>query len=653
MENVNSAGKRFPGFGLSFAAGFASFTAQIIFLREVLSLLPSNEVVIALYFTFYLLWSGLGALWLRKVPSKLLFLLVSPLFFFALFLTRTLFPLFRPSPGGLPSLWYYPLILLLMAGFSAVGGGFFSSLSRELENPAMVYGADSLGSFLASLLLYLVLLPRLHSFQAAFAAYSLLALMLLALRLKPQALIALGMGALLLFTETPTWKRLFLPLRVKKVQESPYGKVTLTEYRGLYTIWENSEKLYDFPPSPSEKLAMLSLVPGGKKVLLIGGGGRCLHYLRKVKGLEITYAEPNPALVSLASGFFELQGVKLLREDGMRAVEKTKEVQDLLLLDLPPPSSSSSVRFYTEEFFKRASLNFRRIALSLPGGEYYSDVDSAVLSSIYYSLKGAFPHTVIIPGQSLLIIGSSKKVKLTPKDYAEFLRKTGIKPEFYLPLQMEFETSPLELEKLRQALAKRFPPNRTRHPLSYLFSLVKWIRHYFPSFPFPRKTPLLLLPLLLLLPGIHLRREYLMGTVSFAAFSLELLYLLLFQYRFGYIYLQISLFVGLMMAFLGLGSLFLRRKAALLLLIVASALPLAARSLPSWAFYLTFALLGAGEGGFFGYLSQRISSPAKMFFWDLLGSSLAGFLLALAYIPLFGFNYLFAGISFLLMLSLF
>ncbi len=653
MGSAGSAGKRSQGFGLSFAAGFASFTSQIIFLREVLSLLPSNEVVIALYFTFYLLWSGLGALWLRKVPSRLLFLLVSPLFFFALFLTRTLYPFFRTSPGGLPSLGIYPLLLLLMGGFSAVGGGFFSSLSEELANPALVYGADSLGSFSASLLLYLVLLPRLHSFQAAFAAYCIFALMLFFLRLRPQATAALFLGALLLLTENPTWKRLFLPLEVKEVRESPYGKVTLTQYRGLYTIWENSEKLYDFPPSPSEKLAMLPLVPGGKKVLLIGGGGRCLRYLKKVKGLEITYAEPDPALASLAAGFFDLRGVELLREDGMRAVERMETHQDLLILDLPPPSSSSSVRFYTEEFFKSASLKFRRVALSLPGGEYYSDVDSAVLSSIYRSLKGAFPHTVIIPGQSLLIVGSTKKLRLTPGDYAEFLIKKGIQPEFYLPIQMEFETSPLEMEKLKQALANKFPPNRIRHPLSYLFSMVRWIRHYFPSFPFPRKTPLLLFPLILLLPGILLRKEYLMGVVSFAAFSLELLYLLLFQYSYGYIYLQISLFVGLMMAFLGLGSLFIRKKAALLLLLFASALPLAAGNLPPWTFYLSFALLGAGEGGFFGYLSRRISSPSKMFFWDLLGSSLAGFILALAYIPLFGFNSLFAGISLLLVLSLF
>ncbi len=653
MENASSAGKKSPGFGLSFAAGFASFSAQIIFLREVLALLPANELVLALYLTFYLLWAGLGAVILKRVHHRRLFLLMGPSFFLALYATRLLYWKSRASVGALPSPWFYPAVFLLMAWFSSISGGFFSSLSRRFKNPALVYGADSLGSFASSLLLYLILLPNFHSFTAAALSFLIFSLLLLLHGLKWEAILTILLLLPLPFLEKPSWERLFKPLRVKEVMESPYGKITLTEYHGQKTIWVNSEKLYDFPPSPAEKLALLSLVPGGREVLLIGGGGRCLRYLRKVKGLEITYAEPNPALASLAAVFFDLRGVKLLREDGMRAVEKAPRRRDLLILDLPPPSSSTAVRFYTEEFFRKAASRFRRVALSLPAGEYYSDVDSAVLSSMYSSLRGAFPHTVIVPGQSLFMMGSTEAIKLTPGDYEDFLRRTGIEPEVYLPAQMEFETGPLEMEKLKAALEKEIPPNRMRHPVTYLFSLVKWLRQYFPSFPLPRKNLFILLPLALLLPGVILRREYLMGSVSFAAFSLELLYLLLFQYRFGYVYLQVSLFVGLMMAFLGLGSLFFRKRGALLLLLAASALPLALEGFSPWAFYLIFALLGMGEGGFFGYLSRRIKSPARMFFWDLVGSSLAGLLLGLAYIPLFGFNCLFAGIALLLVLSFF
>ncbi len=651
MENVNSAEKRFLGFGLSFAAGFASFAAQIIFLRESLSLLPSNELVLALYFTFYLLWAGLGAVLWEKVNYRLLFLLIGPLFFLSLFSVRIILPLARPSPGALPSLWFYIVVFLILGGFSSISGGFFSSLTRAFASPSLVYGADSLGSFLASLVLYLLLLPQFHSFSSAALSFAFFSLLIFLLGLRKEAIITLLFLLVLPFLDGPTWGRLFRPLRVEQVLESPYGKITLTEYQGQRTLWENSEKLYDFPPAPSEKLALLSLVPGGRKIALIGGGGRCLRYLRKIKGLKILYAEPDPVLSQLARRFFPSEGVDFYRGDGVKMVNNMGENYDLLILDLPPPSSSSSMRFYTMEFFQRASRHFSRLSLALPGGQYFSDADSKILASVYASLKTAYPHVVFVPGEKIFMMASKEKIEITPEAYRKFLEEKGIEPEFYLPVQMEFELNPLLVRRTKEALSGG-KAIVSSNPITYLYSLVKWLRHYFPSFPIPESSPWFLLPLLFLIPGIILRKEYLMGVISFSAFSLEILYLLLFQFQFGNLYLQVSLFVGLLMAFLGLGSLFLRKRASLLILLLISALPLALKQPPAWFFYLAFPLLGAGEGGIFGYLAHRVRSPSKMFLWDLLGSSLAGFLLGLLYIPIFGFKIIFALVSLLILLSL-
>lgn len=645
MENVNTVGNRSRAFGLSFAAGFASFAAQIIYLREILSLLPQNEIIISLYFTVYLIAGGMGAYILRRADYRRLFLWFGPLFFVSLVSLRPVLRMSVYVPGQLPPLSVFIFALLFIIPFSIISGGFFSSLSKAFGMPWFIYGGDAIGSFASSLLLYFFLLPKFSSYYSAFVVMVLVGAFLFVKKLKWQGVIFALMFIPLLLLEKPTWGKIFAPLKIVEVQESPYGKITLTSYRGIFTIWENGEKLYDYPPTPAEKLAFLSLVGAGYgekdvrhfSVLLIGGGGRCLKYLKKMKHLEITYVEPNPVLASLARRIFGMEKVRIILTDGRKFVRDTAEGFNLVIIDLPPPSSSASARFYTVEFFRELRRVSPTVSLVLPGGSFYSDVDSRMLSSVYFSLKESFKVIKAVPGEELVLVASIRNFNLSPDNYREFLIHHNITPEQYYPVQFSFEVNPIEMEKFKDALV-RVNLNSDSRPVSYIYSLIKWLRHYFPEFPL-YKTSLrwVLIIAVLLVFILFMRKPSLyMGLISFSAFAYELLLFLLFQYQLGYIYLQISLLAGIVMLSLGLGSIVFRKRISSFALVILPALVLIFPRPPLLLFYVLFFLLGFFEGGAFAYLSGK-TEASVLYLADLTGSAIAGLLLGILFIPLIGF----------------
>ena len=659
MENVNTVGNLYRAFGLSISAGFVSFAAQIIYLREILSLLPENEVIISLYFTVYLISVGLGAYFFRKINYKRLFLYFPPLFLFSLLVFRPSMRLSVYVPGQLPPLRVFIIALALVVPFSLVSGGFFSALVREFKNPWLVYGGDAIGSFLSGLLLYLLLLPRFPSYISAFFIMTIFGMLVFVYRLRLQALFSLILFVPLILIENVTWEKVFHPLKIEYVKESPYGKITLSSYHGIYTIWENGEKLYDYPPSPAEKLAYLSLlqirdtskgVRKHYKVLLIGGGGRCLKYLKRVNGIGVTYVEPNPVLAEIAARIFKISPSVIVMDDGRKFVNETNRRFDFVIIDLPPPTTSSSSRFYTVEFFSRLSKIARRVSLSFPGGNYYSDVDSRILSSVYFSLKETFPFVKVIPGEELVLIGSNEDFEISPQSYQSFLSANSITPEFYFPVQLSFETNPIEMDKLRQALV-RGTLNRDDRPVTYIYSLVKWLRHYFPGFPLFKTSPLWVVVLIVVgvLPFVFRSPSLFMGTISFSAFATELLLFLLFQYKYGYIYLQISLLAGIIMLSLGLGSILFRKRISPFFLLL---IPLMLVFFPSSVvmFYVLFFVLGFFEGGSFAFISEK-TEASKLYLFDLLGSALAGLILGIILIPLLGFKGCFIAILILFFTS--
>ncbi len=650
--------KKSAAFGLSLLLGLYTFSGQIILLRELLSLFPASEIIIGLYFTFWMLSTGAGALLAefrgrkKTVPFFNLLLISLPL---SLLVMRGVRILSLSTPGQLPSPQIYFLCFLLVLPVAFLGGYLFGILAKESRNTSLIYGGDALGSFTAALLLYLVLFTHLSTFASAAIVLFFSCLILFYISRRAFSLSLVLFSLLLSVADRPLWDRVWKPMKVVQVRESRYGRLTLTEYKGMYSAWENASKVFVFPAPQQEKLVFLTLMNSGRKVLVVGGGGRTLTTITQIGKFECTYVDPNREMVLLARSLFPrfFRGVRIIYRDARSFIRSTREHFSALILDLPPPSSPQMNRFFTKEFFEEARRVADTVAFTLEGGTYYSSTDALLISSIYRALKAVFPSTSVVPGEQLLLIGSVHPLDLSPEKLQEFLLENSIAPRQYTPFVLKTELNPFEFMKVRSALELPVSENSDSLPASYIYGLEKWMHHFFPSLRFskPDERIVIAVVLLLLLLSLLLRGNtsfpFLVAVLGLVSLSFEITLLIEFQYSIGYLYREISLLLGIMMLAMGAGALAGRRFrwAAMLLPLMSTLLALRVRlSLP--LFYLFFFLLGLTQGAVFSRLahifSARTEHFASIYFWDLLLASFAGITLTLFLLPHFGFQFTFS-----------
>ncbi len=650
--------KKSAAFGLSLLLGLYTFSGQIILLRELLSLFPASEIIIGLYFTLWMLSTGTGALLAefqrRKGTDPVfnLLLLSLPLSLLAMRIVRILS---LSTPGQLPSPQIYFLCFLLVLPVAFLGGYIFGILAKESQNTSLIYGGDAFGSFTAALLLYLVLFTHLSTFASAAIVLLLSCMVLFYLSRKALHLSLILLSLLLSMADRPLWERVWKPMKVVQVRESRYGRLTLTEYRGIYSAWENASKVFVFPAPQQEKLVFLTLMNSGRKVLVVGGGGRTLTTITQTGNFECTYVDPNREMVLLARSLFPqfFSGVEVIYQDARSFIRSSREHFSALILDLPPPSSPQMNRFFTKEFFEEAGRVADTVGFTLEGGAYYSTTDALLISSVYRALKAVFPHTAVVPGEQLLIIGSVHPLQLSPEKLQEFLQENSISPRQYTPFVLKTELNPFEFMKVRTALDLPVSENSDNLPASYIYGLEKWVHHFFPSVKFSKPDERIILSsvLLLILISLMLRGNssfpFLVAVLGLVSLSFEITLLIEFQYSIGYLYREISLLLGIMMLAMGAGALTGRklRWAPMTLPLMSTLLALRVKlSLP--LFYLFFFLLGLTQGAVFSRLahlfSVRTGRFASIYFWDLLLASFAGITLTLFLLPHFGFQFTFS-----------
>lgn len=651
--------KRSLVFGLSLILGWYTFAGQIILLRELFSVFPESELVIGIYFTLWMLSTGAGALVVEKrkivkdeiLSSQFIWLLI--LLPLALLTIRILRIFLLSVPGEMPRPQVYLFSFLCVIPFSFLGGFIFGKLSKLSKNTPLVYGADALGSFLAATILYLVLFGHLSPYNAAAIVLLLTILSLTLIFKKPFFLPLLFLSLILYKVDLPLWKKIWAPFKVVKVLESRYGRLTLTEYRGIYSAWENASKLFVHPTAQQEKLVFLTVMNSGKKVLLVGGGGRALYTLSMIKGINCVYVEPNKEVVNLSREVFSLfyNNTKVIYQDARSYLRKTEEKFSALILDLPPPTSPQMNRFFTKEFFLQARKVAKSVALTLEGGSFYSKEDAMLINSIYKAMKQVFPTVVLVPGEELLLIGSKEKLKISPSVLSDFLRKEGISPRKYTPFELQFETLPFEYEKLKEVLQLNAPANSDTFPASYIYGLQKWIHHYFPGVKIVRPKIFFIAFVLLIffICSVALKKQakylFSVAVIGLVTLASEIILLVSFQYSIGYLYREISLLLGLMMLAMGIGSLSGKNLKwvpvatfSMLLLYASVKVHL---SLPEY--YFLFGLLGFSQGAVFSraasLYSEQTGSYSAIYFWDLFFASFAGLFTTIFILPFYGFKY--------------
>jgi spermidine synthase len=626
----SSQGASFPS--ACIILGFSSMAAQIILFREFMVAFYGNELTLGIMLAVWLLWVGLGsalgnriAIGRTREPRGLSwwYLLISLFILGAMVLIRFSKQILGTAPaeivGFVPMLLFgllalAPLCLVLGIAFVLSSKAWTFDETRVFA-VNRVYLWESLGAALAGLAVTFILIPNFSNFTIAYMLIALnLAFFAILLfqhsgrrvRFAAGAMTILVLGSFLVshlgvrldhYTTAKMWRS--LPLIFS--QDSRYGNIAVTKQQEQVTFYENGLMLFSSPDDFSaEEAVHFALLehPHPRSLLLIGSGmGGALAQALKYDSLAIDYAELDPELINAGElylpeteiGSLENPRVAIRLVDGRLYVRKNLESDqpmryDVIILNLPDPSTAQLNRFYTTGFFSMAktSLNGGGIfSFRVTSAEnYISDELGLYLSSLYRTLASVFEQVKALPGGNAIFLASGKRDVLFDdwQRLVSRLKQRGIKTSFVNENFLPDRLSPERIGVINGALARYVGRmNSDLEPVCYFYNSILWSKQ-FKSL----EKPLLLylsgvkpfwfvivisltfgLVFILSLASRSRSPKLALATILVAGFTgilVEIILVLCFQILYGYIYSMIGLIFTLFMLGLFLGAAIIQRR---------------------------------------------------------------------------------------------
>jgi spermidine synthase len=257
-----------------------------------------------------------------------------------------------------------------------------AELKTNLSN---ILSLDYLGALAATLLFPFVFLPIFGTFRTALLTglLNLLVAGLFLWRVQAEELVAVrrslakwiavaSVALAVSFVFAPYWLRPWhhavFEDRVVLVRQTPYQKIVITHSRGDVRLFLNSNLQFSSWDEHRYHEALvhpiMALAPEKKTVLVLGGGdGLAVRELLKYKETsEITLVDLDPAMTALASEHpmlrkinqdsFRSPKVHVVHADAFTYLQKSKQLFDIIIADLPDPNNTGLARLYSVEFYK-------------------------------------------------------------------------------------------------------------------------------------------------------------------------------------------------------------------------------------------------------------------------------------------------------------
>ena len=706
MQSSNSKKYIFP-FAISLI-GAAAVTSQILLVREIVNLFSGNELLygltIFLWLILYSAGSGLLGRLGHKIKNRLFafiflqstIILLLPI---EIFLARIAKDIFGIPFGMLVDLWTSAFIIFmllapitLILGFQFALGSLLLTdfLRKDAAQIIQVYIFESVGSILGGLILAYILIFFLNAFQIAaiLAALISLSFALLGRTLSRKNILFFGSALLLLaltiFVSAPyldhySTQKSLKDYRLIEAADSPYGRIIISEYQGSYNFYENGGLLFATADElDNEETAHLSLLlhPDPRNILLIGGAvtGITQEILKyPIQGLDCV--ELDYKLIELAKKIVRIDpAVNILTVDGVKYVSETDKKYDIILINLPDPTTALINRFYTLEFFKMCKEKLVKggiLTFNLETSGSYLGRELKLLNrSIYKTVARAFKYTSVIPGNYNYFFASDSELNDVRAELLKRWEKRNIRTNFFRSDSLYFILWPDKVGYVREAVKydDATPLNTEFNPISYFYGLLIWASYFYSPLKdifyalLNVKFPALLLILTAIVISIKLislkiRRLILPAIISllgFAGMCVQIIIIYAFQSLYGYVYQTIGLLTTLFMAGLAAGSFLvyanypkfqnplknLKDVIWLLLLNIAMIFML----LKSFPLPLASFLVALPIGAAFPlavkihekYRSEIGSLAGILYGSDLLGGALAAIVTTIVFIPLFG-----------------
>jgi spermidine synthase len=683
--------------------GIGSILSQTLIWRQFFSSFWGNELIIGWLFLIWLLSCGLGSLSFKRKSTiefltKILLLLAISLPF--IILALFLLPHFlSPIRGELQ----HPLVIFFISCiFLPIPWSFgllFGVALREREKISKrgieaicIYFYEGLGfiigAFIGTFLLYLHLSSLLIA--TLFSLYLIsISIWLTYSKRRLHWYIILGSVILIPYLIEGNLKRIiWRPYQLIYEKDTLYGRITLFEYKKAPFVLYNNSLLTSFAYSVEKELFLYLpyLSCESKNInLLLCSGGDLLPYIVKLPRVNrVYYSEVDAAVISLFKSLLPLWVWKkkkfiIIPYDVRKYVSllelKGIKLFDIILLKIPFPTSANLNRFYTLAFFRILNNLLKDegvLVLSLPGTETYLKEDLKQLNLIIYStLKRIFPHLYLIGGEENIFLCSKNKLNLESHNLWVKIKKEKLKPQFLSLFYLNYRLNrdnPV-YAKLAELNSKKYPINTDFLPKAYLFGVLWQLAH----FKFPFSLTLVIISIFLSLSffipvgyfllkrRVNLFLPLLTAIAGYTALGAEILLLLLFQAKFGFLYLfYLALTAAFMIGMAFSSGLLLLKvrntpeekmkkiasaiirwiplKFAIFSIILAFAASFGATS---YLFYFTsITLFGVFIGLIFPAVCLIREDLAELFYFcDLAGASLAALYITLIFLFFFGINY--------------
>lgn len=682
--------RRIAIFSALFGLGFISIATQIYLLREFLYVFQGNELVFGVVLANWMLISGFGAFLgrfaqqLKDRESYLLFLMILLAMIPVLTIVKldvwrsVVFP--TGSMVGLREIFYSSLLLQTPVCF--LSGFLFTALTAILprkagQNPlGGAYAMESLGSLISGGLINFVFLWTMGSFPAMniISVVFLVSVILYAFsqpNLAPKIIVPLISAGIVagLFSVSLSDFSLSLLYEDQEVvvdRETPYGRVIVTEQHSQHNVYENGVLLFSsgnvIRDEESVHFAMIQH-DHPKRVLLVSGGlSGAIPEILKYKPVRVDYVELNPALIEITStlgGEEANSAVRYITADARRYIAHSDSIYDVVLINLPEPSTLQLNRYYTDEFFnslKRRMDSGGVISLSIPtGSDYVSPEAGALNSSIYYTLKKHFRHVCILPSSHNYFIASDDSINLA---VPTLILRRGILTDYVNPYYFDEELLNDRSRFVMEQLTEESGINYDFHPVAYFYQQAYWLSYFRQNYTLIGGMIFMLLVFSFLAAD---RINAGVFAAGFTASSTEIILLLGFQITFGYVYQALGVLIMVFMLGLAVGAAarkilirdshprsylliqLLMAAFVILILLFISLVPFL--NLPDAVFFAAFLFFALGvaflTGLVFSYAAMISKGgidkvTASNYAIDLYGSALGALLTSVILLPLIG-----------------
>lgn len=697
------------------AIGVTSVVTQTLFIRELVQIFYGNELCIGVIFAGWLFFTGLGSIIGRRVtknvfPELLAALsLIMPIEFF---LVHSIKPILRVGPGEMIS--PIPMITInfvILAPLSIVLGLLFvqgckrwAELTKsEVQGVSRVYILDAVGYMIGGFI-FTYLLIRFFSLNTLFVIGLLTLSISFPLTFVAQSrnkqvirgvMVFLGILSILGLSLSPwiekfTMTRNYPKYEVVNHKRSIYGNLVVTKLGSLYSLYEDGmlSFSYQVPIAAEEKVHFTLLqVENHSRILLLGGNTEIVSEILKYPIQELHWVKLDPKLVEVCEPFIDFSvlndtRVKINWEDGRQFVKRYKgEKFDAIIIDIGEPHTSLLNRFYTIEFFNELAEILHPagvVGIEISSNpNYLSEELKEYNGIIYKTLKKVFPYIVIVPGESMQLLGCRELNYLSDAPdilSARISVSTQYVTEYYIPYKFYRE----RIAYIRGVLESFTPRilNTDFHPVSYYYDIVikgayfsMWFRKIFVTLAkIPAWLTLLTLTLVFILIAVLTRPVVLsIGIIGATGIGSQLLLILSFEVLCGYVYHKIGIITAGFMVGVALGAKFSEEKReklspvisgmilylGLLFLIIrylaTSHLSTNIFHLFEPAFYLLPMIGGILTGATWTLanrhlIGQRESverSSGLLYGIDLFGSCAGSFFVSVFLVPIYGLNFVF------------